>query len=191
MSGDPVRFDGPTSMNEQNPYKSPEAESYANAAATKHEAAPPELAIASNDPSPAVSTGNTVLPRHMAAILDNLIAMILGVMAAKAINEDLLAVQSLLFVATYLGYYFLFEGFISRTPGKLLTGVMVIQFDGGRCTWRQSLIRTCFRVLEVNPALLGAIPAALSIVLSRHHQRFGDKMARTVVVLSRRVRKQR
>ena len=184
-------FDEPTSMDERNPYKAPQTESFANAAAKNRDTGVPELAIASNDALPAVSTGNTVLPRHIAAILDNVLAMILGVVAAKSVAEDLLAVQLFLFMAVYLGYYFLFEGFISRTPGKLLTGLVVIQFDGGRCTWRQSLIRTCFRILEVNPAFLGAIPAALSIVFSKHHQRFGDKTAGTIVVPSRRVRKQR
>jgi len=38
------------------------------------------------------------------------------------------------------------------------------------------------RVLEVNPVLLGAFPAALSVVFSPKHQRFGDKLAGTIVV---------
>jgi uncharacterized RDD family membrane protein YckC len=132
-----------------------------------------------------------VLPRHIAAILDNLVAMVLGVLAAKTVAEDLPIVQLLALVATYLAYYLLFEGLASRTPGKLLTGLVVIQFNGARCTWRQALVRTCFRVLEVNPALLGAIPAAISIVFSRNHQRIGDKVAGTVVVPTYRIRRNR
>lgn len=176
-------------MNEQNPYQSPQYESHANAAVAGDDVEAPAPAIASSDASPAVATDNTVLPRHIAAILDNIIAMVLGVVAAKSVAEDMPGVQIPVLVVAYLGYYLLFEGVISRTPGKLLTGLVVIQFNGKRCTWGQSLIRTCFRVLEVNPALLGAIPAALSIVISRHHQRFGDKVAGTIVVPSRRVRK--
>jgi uncharacterized RDD family membrane protein YckC len=73
-----------------------------------------------------------VLPRHIAAILDNLVAMVLGVLAAKTVAEDLPILQLLALVATYLAYYLLFEGLASRTPGKLLTGLVVIQFNGAR-----------------------------------------------------------
>jgi uncharacterized RDD family membrane protein YckC len=159
-------------MDTQNPYDSPKAEPIEITTA---------FAARSAKGSP---TDSTVLPRQIAAILDNLIAMILGILAAKS-AEGLPAVQVPVFGAVYLGYYLLFEGFISRTPGKLLTGLVVIQIDGQRCTWRQSLIRTVFRIVEVNPVFM--IPAALSIVFSRHHQRFGDKAAQTVVVPSRRV----
>jgi uncharacterized RDD family membrane protein YckC len=172
-------------MNKLNPYESPETVADADADAISRGTRP----LASHDESPAVSTRNTLVPRLIAAILDNVIAMTLGMLAAKSLDEDMLAMQLLLCVAVYLGYYFLFERFISRTPGKALTGLVVIQFDGGRCTWRQSLIRTCFRLLEVNPVLLGAIPAAICILTSSHHQRLGDRIARTIVVPSRRVPK--
>ncbi len=177
-----------TSVDERNPYESPRQHDGACTNSSRQTAAATPVA---NGPKPAVSTANTVLPRHIAAILDNVLAVMLGVAVAKSIPEDLLALQVFLFGAVYLSYYFLFEAFISRTPGKLQTGLIVIKFDGGRCTWRDSLIRTCCRIIEVNPALLGAIPAALSIVLSKHHQRLGDKIARTIVVPSRRIRKQR
>jgi uncharacterized RDD family membrane protein YckC len=172
-------------MNEPNPYEPPETVSDADATAVNRGTRP----LASHDELPAVSTRNTLVPRQIAAILDNIMAMTLGMVAAKSVDEELLPMQLLLCVAVYLGYFFLFEGFISRTPGKALTGLVVIQFDGGRCTWRQSLIRTCFRLLEVNPALLGAIPAVISILTSSHHQRLGDRMAQTIVVPSRRVPK--
>jgi uncharacterized RDD family membrane protein YckC len=75
----------------------------------------------------------------------------------------------------------------SRTLGKFCMGLIVVQYDGRRCTWRQAIIRTLFRFVEVNPLLLGALPAAISIIGSRHRQRFGDKVARTIVVPARRV----
>lgn len=136
-----------------------------------------------------ISTHNTVLPRHIAAILDNVIAMILGVVAAKSVAEDQYALQSAMFVAGYLSYYFIFEAAIARTPGKLLTGLVIVRTDGSRATVRDAAIRTAFRVLEVNPACLGAIPAAVCILRSKHHQRFGDKAAGTIVVPPDRVPK--
>ena len=157
-----------------NPYKPPMA------AASKEAAVNADVKVSA--PAPAVAASNTVVPRYIAATIDNLIAMILAVLAAKSIYEDLAILQLAAAVAAYLGYYLLFEAATGRTPGKLSTGLIVIQFDGRRCSWRQALVRTAFRLLEVNPALLGALPAAVCIVVSKDHQRFGDRVAGTVVV---------
>lgn len=136
-----------------------------------------------------ISTSNTVLPRHIAAILDNLLAMLMGLLAAKSISNALPAVQIAAAIVVYFAYYFLFEAAISRTPGKLLTGLIIVRKDGSRASIREAAIRTAFRVLEVNPALFGGLPAALSIIASVDHQRFGDKVAGTIVVPPRRIRR--
>jgi uncharacterized RDD family membrane protein YckC len=143
------------------------------------------------EPARANATGNTVVRRYIAAVLDNTVAIVLSLVAAKSVSDDLPAVQCLALVGTYLGYYLLSEGFVSRTPGKLLAGLVVIGVDGQRCSWGQVFIRTAFRVLEVNPVILGGIPAALGIVFSRRHQRFGDMVAHTIVVPSRRFSRKR
>jgi uncharacterized RDD family membrane protein YckC len=44
-----------------------------------------------------------------------------------------------------------------------------------------------FRLIETNPLLLGAIPAAARIVMTRDKQRFGDKVADTIVVFRRSI----
>jgi len=139
----------------------------------------------------AIATDGTVFPRFIAAMLDNVVAGVLGYGAATSINDDLPLVQVPLFLGTYLGYYLLFEGGLARTPGKMLSGLTVVQFDGRRVTWRQALIRTLLRLLEVNPACLGALPAGISILWSPNRQRIGDRLAGTVVVLSRRLRRKR
>jgi uncharacterized RDD family membrane protein YckC len=36
--------------------------------------------------------------------------------------------------------------------------------------------------VEANPILVGELPAALCVIFSRNRQRFGDKVAGTVVV---------
>jgi uncharacterized RDD family membrane protein YckC len=131
------------------------------------------------------TTVNTVVPRYIAAALDNCVAMLLAVIAAKSISSNYAIVQALALVAAYLGYYWAFEAIFSRTPGKFLTGLIVVDFYGEKCSPYQTTIRTFFRLLEVNPLLLGALPAGLSVVFSRHHQRFGDKVAKTLVVDSR------
>lgn len=136
--------------------------------------------------TPHYSPHGTVLARHIASAVDNTLMIVLIVVLAKQVDEQNIPLQALVVVATYLGYFFASEALTSRTVGKLLTGLKVVDFDGERCTLSQIGIRTLFRLLEVNPLLLGAIPAAASIIFSRHKQRFGDKFARTVVVFSRR-----
>ncbi|MDP6447683.1 MAG: RDD family protein [Pirellulaceae bacterium] len=174
-------------MTEQNPYEPPDSQTPGDSRSADDESGSYE----SVESPPGVSTDNTVMPRHIAAIFDNIVALTLGFLAAKAIGEQLPLLQIALLVLAYLGYYFVFEGAIARTPGKLLTGLVVIQFNGDKCTFKQLLIRTGFRVLEVNPALFGGLPAAMSIIITTHHQRVGDIVAGTIVVPTRRLRKRK
>jgi uncharacterized RDD family membrane protein YckC len=44
------------------------------------------------------------------------------------------------------------------------------------------LIRSGLRIFEVNPLLLGGLPAGLVIIASQRKQRIGDLLAGTVVV---------
>jgi len=138
-----------------------------------------------------LSTVDTVRPRHLAAAMDNVLAMILAVFVAKSIDDGKPILQATALVVVFLGYYLLFEFLFSRTPGKFVTGLVIVELDGRRCTWRQVLIRTAFRLLEVNPLLLGGLPAAIRIIFSEHHQRFGDRFAETLVVYSRVLRQSR
>lgn len=132
--------------------------------------------------APADSPQGTTLPRHIAGVLDNLLAWFLAIVCAKQVPDTQIALQILAAVLAYLGYFLVFESLFCTTPAKFMNGLVVRDFNGGRCSFRQTLIRTLFRLLEVNPALLGFLPAAASIIWSRHKQRFGDKVARTVVV---------
>ncbi len=86
----------------------------------------------STDREPAVSVHGTILPRYIAASLDNVAAIVLGIAVAKMIDGDAPIIQVPLLVGTYLAYYLLSEGGLSRTPGKLLTGLVILQFDGQR-----------------------------------------------------------
>lgn len=132
--------------------------------------------------SPADSPEGTTIPRHIAAVLDNVLAMFLSVFVAKQFPDGEPLLQVIAMVAAYLAYYFVCELAFSSSPAKLMNGLVVRDFGGGRCTVRQTVIRTLMRLIEVNPLLLGGLPAAVSILWSRNKQRFGDKLARTVVV---------
>jgi len=135
---------------------------------------------------PYISPLGTTLARHIASGVDNILMGVLAIVLIKQIDEDNIPLQAIVMVVTYLGYFFISEWLTSRTIGKLMTGLKVVDFDGDRCTMQQAGIRTLFRLLEVNPFLLGGLPAAVRIIFSRNKQRFGDKFARTVVVFTKR-----
>lgn len=69
-----------------------------------------------------------------------------------------------------------------RTPGKRLLGLRVVCADGRPVGLVESLVRNVTRAVEV-PLLYA--PGVLSIALSRRHQRLGDVLAGTLVVLDR------
>ena len=133
-------------------------------------------------PLPARSPVGTTMPRHFAAIVDNLFSMLAAAICAKQFPDDWYATHIVVGISVYLGYYFVFEILFSATPGKIMNGLVILDFNGARCSPRQVGIRTAFRILEVNPILLGALPAAARIIWSRDKQRFGDKVAGTIVV---------
>ena len=85
-------------------------------------------------------------------------------------------------IAAYFCYYFLSEWLIGGTPGKLLFGLVVRQTNGESCRAHQIGIRTLLRFVEVNPLLLGAIPAGIAVWCTKRGQRIGDILAGTVVV---------
>lgn len=172
-------------MRNPNPYESP-----VPAAADSAPAMAPAVGgvAETHTTGPVVSTADTIGPRYLAGFLDNVVAMALMLILAKQISDDLPALQVIVFVISYWLYFFLLEGLFGRTIGKLLMGLVVIQFNGQRCTWWQAFLRTLLRPLEVNPVLLGALPAAICVVFSKNRQRIGDKLAGTTVVKAWRLR---
>ena len=64
---------------------------------------------------------------------------------------------------------------------KRLFGLRISLLSGERCGWARAAIRTILRVFEVNPSLLGGLPAALGGSFTKRHQRVGDLLGGTVV----------
>ena len=71
---------------------------------------------------------------------------------------------------------------ILPTFGKYFQGLIVRKLNGQRCDWKAACIRGVLRVIEVNPLLLGGIPAGLVVIATDQKQRLGDLLAGTVVV---------
>jgi uncharacterized RDD family membrane protein YckC len=90
-----------------------------------------------------------------------------------------------IWLALAFSYFIVGEWRWGRTPGKLLTGTVVVTEKGTHPSLGQVLIRTIFRLLEVNPFLMGGIPAGIVAALSKKKQRIGDMVAGTYVICAR------
>lgn len=80
----------------------------------------------------------------------------------------------------WVSYYAVLEGLFGATLGKRLAGLRVTDLEGRRIGWQAAILRNVARLLDVLPFLylLGGI---LTLV-SRQHQRLGDRLAGTLVV---------
>jgi uncharacterized RDD family membrane protein YckC len=126
--------------------------------------------------------GEAGMPRLVAAVVDNAIILILPfVVIAVASPADSTVFLGILCVG-WLGYFFICEAIWSRTPGKLMFGLVVRKLDGSSCDVKAAFLRTIARLFEVNPFLLGGLPAGLIILSSSRKQRLGDQLAGTLVV---------
>lgn len=134
--------------------------------------------------------GTTRPARYGAAVIDSLLAFFSLVAVGDSLSSGLDAANvpggdvaiGLGVSCVYFLYFFVFEWLLGATPGKFFTGLKVCRTDGSACGAKGALLRTLTRLIEVNPLLLGALPAALIIHRSELRQRWGDMLADTVVV---------
>ena len=127
-------------------------------------------------------TGDASKARLIAVFIDHLIGFALMMFAVALVPESLPQVKALFFFLIYLAYFVVLEALWSRTLGKFFQGLVVRKLDGSPCDWTAALIRGFLRIVEVNPLLLGGLPAGLVIIASSRRQRIGDMLAGTVVV---------
>ena len=135
------------------------------------------------DPKSIVMVGRAGTGRFLAAQIDEAFGVVLflavGMNLAASVGNITAGAAAL---ATYLGSYFLPEWLFGATIGKAVFSLRVRQVSGKPCTARQIAVRTLTRLVEVNPLLLGALPAGIAILWSSRRQRIGDWLANTVVV---------
>lgn len=74
------------------------------------------------------------------------------------------------------------EWLFGRTLGKFIVSIQVVDANGNTPSVVQVIVRTLLRLFEVNPLLLGGIPAGIAVLTSQHRQRLGDMAARTYVL---------
>lgn len=63
-----------------------------------------------------------------------------------AVFENYPVIPGFLFYLIYSSYYFLFEQFSGTTPGKLLTGTVVRNYDGSKPSVKRIFLRSILRI---------------------------------------------
>jgi uncharacterized RDD family membrane protein YckC len=118
------------------------------------------------------------------AVLGRLIA---GDAAAQLSDSVVTAVVTLGFILILL-YFPILEAFWGVSLGKLVTGLRVVDKSGRPPGAVKAIVRTLLRLLEVNPLLLGGIPAGIAVAATKRKQRLGDMAAGTYVLSRRKIR---
>jgi len=152
-------------MMDENPYRAPDEIGYDQPAITRQ------------------FVGRAGGGRFLAAQIDHGFGVVLFLAVGMNVVEIVGNIPAGIAALTaYLGYYFLPEWLLGATVGKALFSLRVKQLSGEPCTARQIAVRTAMRLVEVNPFLLGALPAGISILSTKRRQRLGDLLAGTIVV---------
>lgn len=105
----------------------------------------------------------------------------------NAVYQQTLGLWLLLAVA----YFVVPEWRWGRTLGKLMTGTVIVNERGGLPGIGQVMVRTVFRLFEVNPLIAGGIPAGIAAAVGKRKQRLGDMAANTYVIFSKDLAKVR
>lgn len=82
------------------------------------------------------------------------------------------------FLAIMVLYYILFEWLAGATAGKFILGIRVVNEEGGKIYFRQSVIRNAGRFIDGLPFL--NLAGIISIATSPKKQRIGDRLAKTI-----------
>ena len=129
-----------------------------------------------------LDVGAILLRRWAGAWIDFIVLAGLFVASGFLMPRETLLVSLALSLLVAIAYFVIGEGVWGRSLGKLLTGTVVVDAEGNPPGLARALIRTLLRLIEVNPFLLGGVPAGLIVWLTRAHQRLGDLLAGTYVV---------
>lgn len=122
-----------------------------------------------------------VASRWGATIVDSLVLSIFILVLVVLLGDTDRKIVILVGSLSAFIYYIVFEAY-GFTLGKLVVGLRIVDVNGKNPGFIKASVRTAMRLIEVNPLLLGGIPAAISVFTSENRQRLGDKFAHTYVV---------
>lgn len=120
--------------------------------------------------------------RWLAAWIDGALNFGILLLADFSLGNSLYQQTLGVWLALVFAYYPIFEVLLGRTPGKMIAGIVVVNEKGSYPTIVQSITRTVFRIVEINPILFGGLIAGIVVLSSKNRQRLGDMVARTYVL---------
>ncbi|HEY9909916.1 MAG TPA: RDD family protein [Thermosynechococcaceae cyanobacterium] len=124
--------------------------------------------------------------RFVALLIDGIILQFVNYLIAAVTGgttEGGYSVQgpaALLVFAVNIGYGVVLEKIQGATLGKQVVGIKVVRMDGSPIDWSEAVIRNLLRIVDFLPFLY--IVGVVLISNSPLRQRFGDRIAKTVVV---------
>lgn len=98
-------------------------------------------------------------------------------LASQFAYLPLMICEVMILFAAWIGIQF----FWGKTPGEWLTRTRVVRSDLRECTLGSIIIRTLFYWIDL-PLLLTPLPAFVSMAFSDELQRWGDRVADTIVI---------
>jgi uncharacterized RDD family membrane protein YckC len=130
------------------------------------------------------SSGGLLFRRWLGCWIDFLALaglLALPVMVVALFGEYVPALLLVGFLLVLL-YFPVTEGLWGRSLGKLVSGTIVVDGNGRPPGFGKAIVRTLLRLVEVNPFLMGGLPAGIVAMNTKAHQRIGDLVAETYVV---------
>jgi len=88
----------------------------------------------------------------------------------------------MVYIAVCFLYFILLEWRMGWTVGKLLFSVRVVTMDEERISLGQSVIRNLMRAFDGLPYVIPYVMALSSVIAGANRQRWGDRLAKTLVV---------
>jgi uncharacterized RDD family membrane protein YckC len=125
--------------------------------------------------------------RAIGAQIDILVILMLLIVPTALLGKEHLSDHVWDYIIVFwllalIAYFLVFEALWGRTLGKLVTGTIVIDCNGRAPGFAKAFARTVLRLVEVNPLLIGGLPAGIALLVTKRHQRMGDLLAGTYVV---------
>ena len=130
-----------------------------------------------------------VMRRWLGAWIDFIVLLSFLVVPDYVLGNAAYQATMAIWLGLLAAYFPVTEVLFGKSVGKLVTRTCVVNEAGRRPSFLQAVVRTLFRLIEVNPLLVGGLPAGIAVAASRGKQRLGDMAAGTYVLLDRDARK--
>ena len=126
---------------------------------------------------------SSIIVRRWAAVWIDFIALFGILLLAQVILGDEIYRKTLaIWVGILIAYFPILEGLTGVTAGKFILRIKVVDSNCKSPGIGKAIIRTLLKIIEVNPFLLGGLPAGIIALFSKKKQRLGDMLAKTYVV---------